>query len=83
MLGRPDVRDSSLFPALCSVQRLGRFDSMLSDDSPRQCRPSTRGAESVFAPYVDFGVLMISKLGTNVILMRYGAAISPMKDSKS
>ena len=39
--------------------------------------------ESVFTPYVGFGVLMTSKLGTNVILMRYVAAISPMKDSKS
>ena len=27
--------------------------------------------ESAFAPYVDFGVLMTSKLGTNEILMRY------------
>ena len=39
--------------------------------------------ESAFAPYVDFCVLMTSKLETNVILMRYVAAISPMKDSKS
>ena len=39
--------------------------------------------ESAFAPYVGFGVLMTSKLGTNVILMRYVAAISPMKDLKS
>ena len=39
--------------------------------------------ESAFAPYVSFGVLMTSKLRTNVILMRYVAAISPMKDSKS
>jgi hypothetical protein len=39
--------------------------------------------ESAFAPYVGFGVLMTSKLGTNVILMRYVAAISPMKESKS
>ena len=39
--------------------------------------------ESAFAPYVGFGVLMTSKLGTNMILMRYVAAISPMKDSKS
>ena len=42
-----------------------------------------RGCESAFAPYVGFGVLMTSKLGTNVILMRYVAAISPMKESKS
>jgi hypothetical protein len=41
------------------------------------------GTESAFAPSVGFGVLMTSKLGTNVILMRYVAAISPMKDSKS
>ena len=39
--------------------------------------------ESAFAPYVGFGVLMTFKLGTNVILMRYAAAISLMKDSKS
>ena len=39
--------------------------------------------ESAFAPYVGFGVLMTFKLGTNVILMRYVVAISPMKDSKS
>ena len=39
--------------------------------------------ESAFAPYVGFGVLMTSKLGTNVILMRYVTAISPMKDLKS
>ena len=38
--------------------------------------------ESAFAPYVGFGVLMTSNLGTNVILMRYVAAISPMKDSE-
>ena len=39
--------------------------------------------ESAFAPYVGFGVLMTSKLGTNVILMRYVTAISPVKESKS
>jgi hypothetical protein len=39
--------------------------------------------ESAFAPYVGFGVLMTSKLGTNVILMRYVAVISPMKELKS
>ena len=39
--------------------------------------------ESAFAPYVGFGVLMTSKLGTNVILIRYVIAISSMKDSKS
>ena len=33
-------------------------------------------SESAFAPYVGFGVLMTSNLGTNVILMRYVAAIS-------
>ena len=38
--------------------------------------------ESAFAPYVGFGVLMTSKLGTNVILMRYVTTISPMKDSR-
>ena len=48
------------------------------------CRDLSRNkAKSVFAPYVGFGVLMTSKLGTNVILMKYVAAISPMKDSKS
>ena len=40
-------------------------------------------AESAFAPYVGFGVLMTSKLGTNAILMRYVVAISLMKYSKS
>ena len=44
---------------------------------------ATQECESAFAPYVGFGVLMTSKLGTNVILMRYVAAISPMKDLKS
>jgi hypothetical protein len=39
--------------------------------------------ESAFAPYVGFGVLMTSKLGTTVILIRYVAVISPMKDLKS
>ena len=39
--------------------------------------------ESAFALYVGFGVLMTSKLGTNVILMRYVIVISPLKDSKS
>jgi hypothetical protein len=39
--------------------------------------------ESAFAPYVSFGVLMTSKLGTNAILMRYVAVISTIKDSKS
>jgi len=39
--------------------------------------------KSAFAPYVGFGVLMTSKLGTNVILMRYVTAISPVKESKS
>jgi hypothetical protein len=39
--------------------------------------------ESAFAPNVGFGVLMTSKLGTNVILMRDVAAISPMKELKS
>jgi hypothetical protein len=38
--------------------------------------------ESVFAPYLGFGVLMTFKLGANVILMTNVAAISPMKDSK-
>ena len=40
-------------------------------------------SESAFVPYVGFGVLMTSKLGTNMILMKYIAAISPMKDLKS
>ena len=38
--------------------------------------------ESAFAPYVGFGVLMTSKLGTNVILMRYVAAITQYVLSK-
>jgi hypothetical protein len=45
--------------------------------------PTGSELESAFAPYVGFGVLMTSKLGTNVILMRYVAAISPMKELKS
>ena len=35
--------------------------------------------ESAFAPYVDFGVLMTSKLGINEILMRYIASLVPWK----
>ena len=35
--------------------------------------------ESAFAPYVGFGVLMTSKLGTNEILIRYIAALVPWK----
>ena len=35
------------------------------------------GVESAFAPYVGFGVLVTSKLGTNEILMRYIAALVP------
>jgi hypothetical protein len=42
-----------------------------------------REYESAFAPYVGFGVLMTSNLGTNVILMRYVTAVSPMKELKS
>ena len=34
------------------------------------------GFESAFAPYVGSGVLMTSKLGTNMILMRYVTAIT-------
>ena len=34
-------------------------------------------AESAFAPYVSFGVLMTSKLGTNEFLMRYIATLVP------
>ena len=37
---------------------------------------SCKQSESAFAPYVGFGVLMTSKLGTNVILMRYVVAIT-------
>jgi hypothetical protein len=33
--------------------------------------------ESAFAPIVDFGVLVTSKLGTNEILLRYIAALVP------
>ena len=43
-------------------------------------QPLTSGTivfESAFAPYVGFGVLMTSKLGTNEILMRYIAALVP------
>ena len=35
--------------------------------------------ESAFAPYVGFGVLMTSELGTNEILMRYIVALVPWK----
>jgi len=35
--------------------------------------------ESAFAPYVGFGVLMTSKLGTNEILIRYIVALVPRK----
>ena len=38
---------------------------------------STGTFESAFAPYVSFGALMTSKLGTNEILMRYIAALVP------
>ena len=41
--------------------------------------PTYRVTESAFAPYVGFGVLMTSKLGADVILMRYVTAISPIK----
>ena len=51
------------------------------EDVHNGSKPTT--IESAFAPYVGFGVLMTSKLGTNMILMRYVAAISPMKNSKS
>jgi hypothetical protein len=43
----------------------------------------TKKSESAFAFYVGFGVLMTSKLRTNVILITHVAAISPMKDLKS
>jgi hypothetical protein len=42
-----------------------------------------REIKSAFAPYVGFGVLMTSKLGTNMILMRHVVAIGPIKDLKS
>ena len=38
--------------------------------------------ESAFAPYVGFGVLMTSKLGTNMILMRNVVAITQYALSK-
>ena len=38
-----------------------------------------REFKSAFAPYVGFGVSMTSKLGTNVILMRYVAVLVPWK----
>ena len=46
-------------------------------------KKSSVPTESAFALYVFFGVLMTYKLGTNMILIRYVTAISPMKDSKS
>jgi len=46
------------------------FVLVVPDDAPNV-------GESAFAPYVGFGVLMTSKLGTNEILMRYIAALVP------
>ena len=48
----------------------------------KQCLEGVN-SESAFTPYVGFDILMTFKLGINMILMRYVAAISPMKDSKS
>ena len=41
-----------------------------------------RMSESAFVPYVGFGVLMTSKLETNVILTRYVTAITQYVLSK-
>jgi hypothetical protein len=38
--------------------------------------------ESAFAPYVGFGVLMTSNLGTNALYLRFATATSLMKDAK-
>ena len=38
--------------------------------------------ESAFAPYVGFGVLMTSNLGTNAFYLRFATATILMKDSK-
>ena len=55
---------------------------MCSSSHHRAAQPYLH-IESAFAPYMGFGVLMTSKLGTNVILMRHVAGISPVKESKS
>jgi hypothetical protein len=70
-----------------SSQILGfkRFKFFYSYKSPSWLSSNTKKGEieSAFAAYVGFGVLMTSKLGTNVILMRHVTAIGPMKDLKS
>ena len=38
--------------------------------------------ESAFAPYVGFGVLMTSNLGTNALYLRFATATVLMKDAK-
>jgi hypothetical protein len=38
--------------------------------------------ESAFAPYVGFGVLMTSNLGTNALYLRFAIATILMKDAK-
>ena len=51
----------------CAWRRVQRLQQAAAAD----------GVESAFALYVDFGVLMTSKLGTNEILMRYIATLVP------
>ena len=38
--------------------------------------------ESAFAPFVGFGVLMTSNLGTNALYLRFATTTSLMKDAK-
>ena len=49
-----------------------------------RCWPSSveRLTESAFAPYVGFGVLMTSNLGTNALYLRFAAATRFMKVAK-
>jgi hypothetical protein len=68
-------------PRRQSTAYIGQWDE--PEPSDQTNLNQRRRCESAFAPYVGFGVLMTSKLGTNVILMRYVATISPMKELKS
>ena len=60
---------------------LGNSPKPISIDDDFMLRKDGNGtslvAESAFASYVGFGVLMTSKLGTNKILMRFIAALVP------
>ena len=77
----------TLYGRLCTMEYSCNHDfkwSMVANKIPflMMLQPLTSGTivfESAFAPYVGFGVLMTSKLGTNEILMRYIAALVPWK----